>query len=854
MCAYPVIMRPLFMAVREIYMKKYFLSALVIMSLLLTCVVALPTEVLADPAPVNYLDLDGVVKPVTATVIQDDTATMTDTLTDGWYVVNSDVTRTGTITVSGNVKLILVDGKKLTVTGSDANAGINVTDTNSLTIYGQTGGTGVLNATGGSRIGAGPSGTGIGGGIRETGGNITIIGGVVEATGGFGSAGIGGGYQGAGGVITISGGTVNATGVNNGAGIGGGMTGSGGKINISGGSVKATGGWAGAGIGGGEQGSGGEITIGGGEVEATGGHYGAGIGGGNKGNGGTVELTGGVVFALGGTNAKDVGAGPSSTSDGSLDISGTTALFLRKDNSVTPTTDHKHEEFTNHTSGNLVYGIPVEWAGNFGAWLPIFTITFNSAEGSPVEPITQYTGTAITVPSNPTRVGYTFAAWDPALPETMPAENKTITAQWTINSYTITFNTDGGSDVDAITQDYGTAITAPADPTRDGYTFDGWLPDVPGTMPADNMTITAQWTINSYTITFVSNGGSEVADITQDYGTDIIAPDNPTREGYTFSRWDPDIPEIMPAEDMTITAQWTINSYTITFNTDGGSDVDAITQDYGTDIIAPDNPTRDGHTFNGWNPTIPRTMPAEDMTITALWTINQYTITFENEDGTTLEEQTVAYGVTPEYAGTTPTKDATAEFTYTFDKWTPEVSAVTGDATYTATYTAQTNSYTITFNSDGGSAVNPITQNYGTAITVPTDPTREGYTFNGWLPDMPKTMPAEDMTLKAQWTVKSYRVVFLNWDGTPLSTETVPYGGAATPPAAPTREGYTFTGWGQDYDDITEELVLSAQFTKSAPATGENNIYLASGITLLLVAAGLGAYLKRRRTKEDTAI
>ena len=87
----------------------------------------------------------------------------------------------------------------------------------------------------------------------------------------------------------------------------------------------------------------------------------------------------------------------------------------------------------------------------------------------------------------------------------MPAINQTITAKWKINQYTITFDTDGGTTIDPITQDYNTAVTAPANPTKEGYTFDGWDKAIPSTMPAINQTITAQWIINQYTITFDSN-------------------------------------------------------------------------------------------------------------------------------------------------------------------------------------------------------------------------------------------------------------------------------------------------------------------------------------------------------------
>ena len=275
--------------------------------------------------------------------------------------------------------------------------------------------------------------------------------------------------------------------------------------------------------------------------------------------------------------------------------------------------------------GEKVYGFEDIYTKNEALTLyPVwntnkYTITFDTNGGSEIAPITQDYGTEITTPDNPTRKGYTFKGWDKEIPETMPAENITVKAQWEINQYTITFDTNGGSEIAPITQDYGTEITAPDNPTRKGYTFKGWDKEIPETMPAENMTVKAQWEINQYTITFDTNGGSEIAPITQDYGTEITAPDNPTRKGYTFKGWDKEIPETMPAENITVKAQWEINQYTITFDTNGGSEIAPITQDYGTEITAPDNPTRKGYTFKGWDKEIPETMPAENITITARW-------------------------------------------------------------------------------------------------------------------------------------------------------------------------------------------------------------------------------------------
>ena len=189
------------------------------------------------------------------------------------------------------------------------------------------------------------------------------------------------------------------------------------------------------------------------------------------------------------------------------------------------------------------------------------TVTYDYGErgGIYAEQIVQAGEKAIE-PDVPSRQGYQFTDWylDDTKYDfnTAVTKDMTLTAKWTANSYTITFDTDGGSAIEPITQDYGTQITAPADPTREGYTFIGWDKAIPATMPAGDMTITAQWRINQYTVTFDTDGGSAVAPITQDYGTAITAPADPTREGYTFIGWDKAIPATMPAGDMTITAQW----------------------------------------------------------------------------------------------------------------------------------------------------------------------------------------------------------------------------------------------------------------------------------------------------------
>ena len=204
-----------------------------------------------------------------------------------------------------------------------------------------------------------------------------------------------------------------------------------------------------------------------------------------------------------------------------------------------------------------------------------YTVTFQSEGGSEVASQIR-ANTPADQPADPTKEGYTFIGWYNGESEwdfeTPVTADLTLTAKWQINRYTITFDTAGGSEVPSITQDYGTAITPPAAPARTGYTFAGWDRESPTTMPAENITLTARWQVNQYTITFKpENGGQDIV-IKQDYGTAITAPANPTKTGYTFAGWDKTIPSTMPAGNMTITAQWTENRVIVIIRPDDSKD------------------------------------------------------------------------------------------------------------------------------------------------------------------------------------------------------------------------------------------------------------------------------------------
>ena len=435
-----------------------------------------------------------------------------------------------------------------------------------------------------------------------------------------------------------------------------------------------------------------------------------------------------------------------------------------------------------------------------------YTLTFDADNGTEATVITQDFGTKFDSPTAPTKTGYTFAGWDSEVPETIPAENKSFKALWTINQYTFTFDADGGSDVAAITQNYGTKIESPTAPTKTGYTFAGWVPAIPETVPAENMSFKAQWTINQYTLTFDADNGTEATVITQDFGTKFDSPAAPTKTGYTFAGWDSEVPETIPAENKSFKALWTINQYTFTFDADGGSDVAAITQNYGTKIESPTAPTKTGYTFAGWVPAIPETVPAENMSFKAQWTINQYTLTFDADNGT---EATV---ITQDFGTKFDSPAAPTKTGYTFAGWDSEVPETipAENKSFKALWTI--NQYTFTFDADGGSDVAAITQNYGTKIESPTAPTKTGYTFAGWVPAIPETVPAENMSFKAQWTINQYTLTFDADNGTEATVITQDYGTKFDTPADPTREGYTFAGWDMDIPETipAEDMSFTA--------------------------------------------
>lgn len=268
----------------------------------------------------------------------------------------------------------------------------------------------------------------------------------------------------------------------------------------------------------------------------------------------------------------------------------------------------------------------------------VYTISFDSAGGSAAAPITQGFGTPVSAPIDPTREGYTFMGWSPAEPAAMPAGNLTCTAQWQANLYAITFDSAGGSPVASIYTACDAAIILPAPPTKTGYTFDGWTPEPPETMPARNLACTALWLRNMYSVRYLpGTQGTFPAATSYLYYNVTIPPidfDLTCTPGYVFDGWDPALPAKMPGANTVHTARWIEEgnlgtlpgSYpgangqiAVTFDSAGGSFVAAITGDARTPLTVPEPPVKEGYVFAGWVPAVPSIMPEAGLTCVAQW-------------------------------------------------------------------------------------------------------------------------------------------------------------------------------------------------------------------------------------------
>ena len=448
-----------------------------------------------------------------------------------------------------------------------------------------------------------------------------------------------------------------------------------------------------------------------------------------------------------------------------------------------------------------------------------------------------------------------------------------LEAHWTTGTFTVKFYVQkDGALFKEQSVVYGQAVDDPGVPTREGFDFIGWAFQTGyqsqmlrfdlSTPIRSSYSVFGVWrpVEKKHTVTFVSNGGSEVASQTVKDGERAVQPANPTKSGSAFAGWyvgdTGDLYSFSTpvTENITLKAHWIelTTQYTVTFNGNGAGtqpDPSSQTVNHGSPVAKPDTePTRVGYDFKGWyrdadgkNAYNFSDGVQENLTLFAKWTKKTYTVTFNgNGEGVTNvpAAQTIAHGnkaVRPQ----NPTRDG-----YIFTGWFQDGSTneynfgveVTGNLTLIAQWAAvpeppeptQQETVTVTFNSAGGSTIAPQTINSGSKATRPADPTREGYRFVDWynggtLYKFDATVSA-DLTLTAKWEPLQWLVLFDYNDGVDgvdyYDAQVIEHGKqAAAPSPAPEREGYVFDGWfvnGMKYDfsmPVTADLTLTAHWT-----------------------------------------
>ena len=493
------------------------------------------------------------------------------------------------------------------------------------------------------------------------------------------------------------------------------------------------------------------------------------------------------------------------------------------------------------------------WTHNVYSVTYTFTGDVPAGATKPADKTDAHYGDAIDLTAPAAIEGFTFEGWvvtGAAADNTVAEGNVTVTGNWTRNSHSVIFNENGGTAVADATYSYGATINAPEATTRPGYTFKYWYETDENTafdfaassMPDRDVTLNAKWEANGHTITFNSNGGSDVAQISATFGSKVEAPAVPARDGYTFAYWyETDenaefvFPYTMQDRDVVLTAKWNVIPVTIDYKFEGNYPATVIepadvTAKIGDSVELPAYDVY-GYTFNGWtvegavdNGDGTYTVGTETtITVTGNWEINQYTVTFDSKGGTEIAPVTQNYNTVVNEPFPAPEKTG-----YTFDKWviagTEEAydfsSLLVKDIALEATWIP--NLYTITFNSNGGTAVEKIEAYYGEDISakLPLDENmkKEGYTFAGWLKGgadytLPATMPAESFRLDANWIAAGdtkYTVKFFLMDTTGAYVEATneqitgsgTTNGTATYDAPATRTGFTLNEGMSKLSDI----------------------------------------------------
>jgi len=399
----------------------------------------------------------------------------------------------------------------------------------------------------------------------------------------------------------------------------------------------------------------------------------------------------------------------------------------------------------------------------------VYTVTFDPKNGTPALSLQVASGSTVPKPGDPTLEGNTFGGWLKGTTaynfSTKVTSNLTLSAKWTAITYTVKFDSQGGTAKTAAKVNYGAKVAKPTDPTKAGSTFGGWyLSNAPYSFDApvySDITLVAGWSTLTPTVTFDPQNGSAPSYTTVTYNTAVAKPADPVKEGYAFGGWLKGTAAFnfttKVTADLTLTAKWTAATYTVTFDSQGGTAKTAAKVTYGNKAAKPTDPTKAGYKFNGW--TLGgasydfNTPVTSNLTLTADWAIITYNVIFDAQNGSAVSAYTVG-------SGSVLTKPADpVKEGYVFGGWLKGTTAfnfttkVTTDLTLTAKWTPVT--YTVTFDSQGGTAKAAAKVSYGNKVAKPTNPTKSKFTFGGWylgndLYDF-NTPVTGNFTLTARW-------------------------------------------------------------------------------------------------------
>ena len=420
------------------------------------------------------------------------------------------------------------------------------------------------------------------------------------------------------------------------------------------------------------------------------------------------------------------------------------------------------------------------------------------------------------------------AKWELAPKEEAPSDGEN-----TDTVFTVIFDANGGVRSEVITVTSGSTIL-PISVTKEGYTFLGWyLNDTLWNFETDtvkgNITLVAHWKLEPFTVTFDSDGGTSVEPQLVEKGSPIVAPENPTKEGYTFLGWyvgDEKWSFIgyVVTGNITLTAKWEINTYTVTFDANGGVGGESITATYGSKI-SPISVTKEGYTFLDWyldgtKWDFEADTVKGNITLTAKWEINTYTVTFDANGGTNGKSITATHGSTVSSVSTAKDGHTFLGWYLNGTKWDFEADTVKENITLTAKW--EINTYTITFDANGGTNGKSITATYGSIISS-ISTAKEGYTLLGWYLngtkwDFESDTVKDNITLTAKWEINTYTVTFDANGGTNGKTISVTHGSTISNQDTQ-KDNYVLIGWYADgekwdfeNDTVKDNITLTAKW------------------------------------------